>query len=254
MRKVLRKDLKAVLTPVAMMAVSFVVLECLILAGVGLRNVSLISTSIYIAVFAAAITLIYHLYMSGSVFLHNLRERQYFYTLRSEGISKYKVLIFKYLYSVISLTVFAVAYVGALYLDIRLFAWAFPEEKEAFAKLGVRKMICGENGDAFVPAFLATIFEYLTAILLLLAMVFAVVAVTYSVFHRTKLCGFNCVLVYLVVFGAFLKVYSGTINGLTGTKAHVHAGVMQLVMTALFLALAMYMMKTIVPDEPTPDL
>ena len=254
MKKVLRKDMKAVLTPVAMMAIAFVVLECLILAGVGMRNVSLISTSIYIAVFAAAITLIYHLYMAGGVFLHNLRERQYFYDLRAEGLSKYRVLLYKFLYSVASLIVFAVAYVGALYLDIRLFAWAFPEEKEEFSKLSVREMICGKNGDAFAPAFCATVLEYVTAGLFLLALVFAVVAVTYSVFHRTKLCGFNCVLVYLVMFGAFLKVYAATVNGLTGTTAHVRAGVMQIVMTVLFLALALYMMKTIVPDEPTPDL
>ena len=254
MKKVLRKDLKAVLTPVSMMAVAFLVLECMILAGVGLRNASLIATCIYIALFAAAITLIYHLFISGGVFLRNLRERQYFYTLRAEGVSKYKVLIYKFLYSVGSLVVFAVAYVAALYLDIQLFTRAFPEEKEGFSKLGVRKMICGENGDAFAPAFLATVFEYLTAGMLLLALVFAVVTVTYSVFHRTKLCGFNCVLVYLVMFGAFLKVYAATINGLSGTTAHVRAGVMQLILTALFMALALYMMKKIVPDEPTPDL
>lgn len=233
------------------MAIALVVLECLVLAGVGLRNVSLIVTSIRIAIYAAAITLFYHIYMTGDVFLRNLRERQYFYDLKKEGMSKYTVVLWKFAYVMVSLTVFATLYVAALYLDIRLFAGAFPSEEEAFNNFGVRNMIVGKNGDAFVPAFLATIFEYLTAGMVLIALVFAVVSVTYSVFRTSKLCGFNCALVWLVMFGAFLKVYSATVNGLTGTTAHVRAGLMQLGLTIVFLGFALYMMRKIVPDEPT---
>lgn len=253
LKKVLRKDFKEILTPEAMMAVAFIVLECLILAGVGMRNTKLIVTTIYIAIYAAAITLVYHLGMTGAVFLRNLRERKYFYDLRNEGISKYKVVLIKYCYTVVSLAIYAVLYVGALYLDIKLFANAFPSEKEQFEKLGVREMICGKNGDAFVPAFLATIFEYVTAILILVALVFAVVTVTYSAFRRSRLCGINCVLVYGVIFLAFLKVYAATVNGLTGITAHVRAGVMQLCLSAALMAFALYMMRKIVPDEPTAE-
>ena len=236
-----------------MMAIAFVVLECLILAGVGMRNASLIVTTIYIAIYAAAITLAYHLGLAGAVFLRNLRERKYFYDLRSEGISKYRVVLIKFGYTVVSLTVFAAFYVAALYLDIKLFAGAFPSEKEKFEKLGVRDMICGKNGDAFVPAFLATIFEYLTAALILVALVFAVVSLTYSAFRRSRLCGINCVLVYGVIFLAFLKVYAATVNGLTGITAHVRAGVMQLCLSIALMAFALYMMRKIVPDEPTAE-
>ena len=253
LKKVLRKDFKEILTPEAMMAVAFIVLECLILAGVGMRNTKLIVTTIYIAIYAAAITLVYHLGMTGAVFLRNLRERKYFYDLRNEGISKYKVVLIKYCYTVVSLAIYAVLYVGALYLDIKLFANAFPSEKEQFEKLGVREMICGKNGDAFVPAFLATIFEYVTAILILVALVFAVVTVTYSAFRRSRLCGINCVLVYGVIFLAFLKVYAATVNGLTGITAHVRAGVMQLCLSAALMAFALYMMRKIIPDEPTAE-
>ena len=253
LKKVLRKDFKEILTPEAMMAVAFIVLECLILAGVGMRNTKLIVTTIYIAIYAAAITLVYHLGMTGAVFLRNLRERKYFYDLRNEGISKYKVVLIKYCYTVVSLAIYAILYVGALYLDIKLFANAFPSEKEQFEKLGVREMICGKNGDAFVPAFLATIFEYVTAILILVALVFAVVTVTYSAFRRSRLCGINCVLVYGVIFLAFLKVYAATVNGLTGITAHVRAGVMQLCLSAALMAFALYMMRKIVPDEPTAE-
>lgn len=241
------------ISPVAMMAIAFVVLECLILAGVGVKNPKLITTGIIIAAFAAAITLVYHLFLSGSLFLQNLRERKYFFDLRAEGVGKYKVVLWKLCYTFLSLLAFSVLYVGALYLDIRIFAWAFPSQKEEFAKFGVRAMIQGKNNDAFGPALAATVFEYVTAGIVLLAMVFAVVAVTYAVFRRSKLCGFNCVLVYLIMFGAFMKVYAGTIAGVTGTKAHVRAGLMQLVMTAFFLGVALYMMRSIVPNEPTPD-
>jgi|GEM_PF-3111471 hypothetical protein len=254
MKRVLRKDIRSLLSPVVMMGAVFLVLECLILAGVGMKNPKLISTCITLAVFAFAITLIYHLFLPGQLLLRNLRERQYFYSLRDEGVSKYRVLIWKFLYTMGSLVVFAALYIAALYLDIWIFGRAFPSEKEALEKFGVRKMIQGSGNDPFGPALAATIFEYVTMGLVLIALVFATVTFTYSLFHRMKLCGFNCLLVYLVMFGAFLKVYQATINGLTGTAAHVRAGVMQLVLAIAFFALALYMMRTIVPDEPTAEM
>lgn len=252
MKKVIKKDLKDVLPSAAMMVVTFVILECGLLAGVVVRNAKLISTCITIAAFAAAVTLVYHLYSLGRVLLRNLRERQYFYDLRSEGVDKYKVVIWKLTYTFLSLMAFAVLYVGALYLDIRLFMWAFPSEREGLAKFGVRKMIVGD-GDSFVPALFSTIFEYATAGLLLLTLVLAVVTFTYKLFWRSKLCGFNCVLVYLVMFGAFLKVYSATIAGKSGIALHMIAGAMQLALSAVFFGFALYQMRKIVPDTPTPE-
>ena len=254
MKKVLRKDFKSVISPVVMMAVALVALECLVLAGVGMRNPKLISNTIVLAIYAAAISLVYHLFLSGSLFLKNLRERPYFYDLDKNGVSKYSVVIWKILYVFLSIVVFAALYIGALYWDLGIFSRAFPDQKKEFAKFGVKEMIQGKNKDAFAPALAATVFEYLTAGLMLVALVFAVVAVTYSVFRKSRLCGFNCVLLYLIMFGAFMKVYAATIAGSTGTKAHVRAGLMQLVMIAFFTGVALYMMRSVVPKDPSQDL
>ena len=223
MKKVFRKDMKDMVPAFAMMASAFVVLEIQLLLGVALNNKGMVNTALYMAVFAMVVTIAWILYAAGGVFLRNLRERMYFTQLEKEGVSVTKTVVYKILYNTFAIAVFAGAYAGAFFVDLKLLASRFPEEKEGIEQFGIRKMIQGESGDPLVPAVLTTILEYLTAGFFLVVLVYLAVVITYAFCYRSKLCAILCVVAYLLLFMMFYKVSQTILAGLSGIEMHLAA-------------------------------
>ena len=244
MKTVLRKDRIEILPSFAMMVMAFVILECLFLAGLGMKNYNLSATCVTMAAIALIITIVWHLYLPGAIFLKNINNRAaYFDELAKRGMSMTRIVLLKMAYSFASLVAFVLAYIGALYFDMWPFLRLCPEEQEKLKDFGFRKMIAGDN-EPFGRALASTVFEYLSGGILLLILSFFVVAFVYAMFVRKRFVGFTAVVLYIVLFGSYLKLYQQLVAGRGSvTGAHVAAGIAQTILAALLLTVTLLLIR-----------
>ena len=174
MKTVFRKDLREVLAGYAMLAVSLVMLEIIAIAGYLMKNQKLTGTCLTMIVFALVIAAMYVLFTAGRSFLGNLRSKAYYEELEEAGISRRKAVLYKFLYVTAAFVLFAVAYLGILYADIAVSLRMFPESREEMRKLDMMNVLRDE-GTASAKQIAATVFEYLTAGTVMVALVFFVV-------------------------------------------------------------------------------
>ncbi len=250
MKTIFKKDLRGLLPARIMMIVAFLVLELTVVLGVVTKNVSLTSTTIYLMVFFAFGMLVYHVYEAGNIFLGNLRTHAYFETMKKEGISYIHVVLCKLVITVGSMVVYATLFFGALALDVLAIIRRFPEEKEGIGALGFREMVTG-GSDPFVMALLTTILEYVTIMLVLVALAYFSVIMNYAFFVRQRFAGLCSTFIYMTFVFVIVKANTMVSNVSVGIAQHVIACAVNLVLTAIALAVALPVLrrKILLPRE-----
>ena len=250
MKKVLKKDLRSVLPALTMMVVAAVLLECLILAGVAIKNHKFVATCITMGVLSLAISAMYHLFLTGSMLLRDLRNPKVFDELQKEGISKRRAIIFRMIYVLLSMAAFVVLYGAFLFADIEIFKAALPEAGEDLSKFGFRKMI-QHDGEAFLPSLGSTVFEYITLLALLVILVYFTVYLAATVVLRYRFAGFGSVVMYLFFLGVLRKMYHMVTAGKHGIDFHMTAGGAQLLLCVVIFIAVMYMLpRKVLPSVP----
>ncbi len=239
MKKVFLKDIREILPAVVRMAVAFVVLELVILVAFAEKNASLISTGLYMFVFALALSALYLLYSAGRSFLGNLRSETYYKELSEQGVSRVRAVLCKIAYYIVALWVFLAVYAAALALDVSIFKKNYPEAWEPLAE----KLNAEGTLSFTTSSVVSTVFEYMTAASVLVALVFFAVIISFTFAMRHRFTGIGSVLLYLFFFGAFMKFYKVTIKGRRGVELHITAAVMQVVLTAVLIVLTILILE-----------
>lgn len=243
MKQVLLSDLRSILASRVMIAVAFVVLEGFVLVGAFTANESLTSTAIFVYIFAMVGILLYLVAEAGSIFLNNLRKVTYFDTMKSQGVGQKQVVLYKMLHTLIAMVVYAVVYVAALAGNLVLIGEKFPEEKAGLQGLGFREMVVG-NGDPFVPALLTTAFEYLTIMVVMLALGYFAVTMTFAFFVKLRFAGMCSIFVFLTFGFVVVKANTMLYGALQGIAYHLASTGINLVCTGILLGVTFWALKT----------
>lgn len=239
MKKVWLKDLRDILPAVIRMAVAFAVLELVILLAFAIKNAGLVSTGLYMFVFALALSALYLLYAAGRAFLGNLRSETYYRELAGQGVPRARAVVFKIAYYIIAMWAFIAAYAAALILDVSIFKSSYPEEWAPLAE----KLNAEGTLSFSASSVAATVFEYMTAAAVLVVLVFFAVIISFTFAMRNRFTGVGSVLLYLFFFGAFMKLYKVTIKGRSGVSLNLVAGAMQTVLAAVLTALVVLILE-----------
>ncbi len=243
MKQVLLSDLRSILASRVMIVVAFVVLEGFVLAGVVTANESLTSTAIYVYIFAMVGILLYLVAEAGSIFLNNLRKVTYFDKMKSQGVGSISVVLYKMLHTFVAMVTCAAVYFGALVGNIALIGSKFPEEKAGLQEMGFRQMIVG-NGDPFVPALLATVLEYATIMIVLLALGYFAVTMTFAFFVKLRFAGMCSIFVFFTFGFVIVKANMMLPGTLQGIAYHLVGAAINLVCTGILMGVTFWALKT----------
>lgn len=211
MKLVIKKDLKEILPSRVMMVISFILLECILLAGLGLKNSSLVSTCLIIMILLIFISIIYTAFEAGSIYFRNLRSQVYFSDLEKQGVSTPKTLLWKCLIS--CGTVFVYCALGALEIGLSslVFFNMYPDEKEKF----IEKM--SSDGQVLVGPL--DLLNYLLIAFAAMVLVYCVVSLTYAFFLKQRLSGISATIFYFIIGGALVRyAYQLPNKNVTGTR------------------------------------
>ncbi len=243
MKQVFLKDLRGILASRVMIVASFVILEIFVMIGAFSNNVGLTSTALYVYIFATIGIILYHVMEAGSIYLGNLRQVPYFDKMKSDGIPASKVLLFKHLHTWISMMICAVLYVGGLALDVLLVLKRFPGEKEGLEGFGLHEMIVGA-GDAFVPALITTVLEYAMIMLVMLALGYFAVTMTFAFFVKQRFTGFFSVVVYITFGYSIVAINRALAGAFQGIALHLMSSLANVVLAAILFFVTLWGLRS----------
>lgn len=243
MKQVFLKDLRGILASRVMIIASFVILEIFVLIGVFSNNIELTSTALYVYIFATVGIILYHIFEAGSVYLGNLRQVPYFDKMKSEGIPASKVLLFKHLHTWISMMICAALYVGGLAFNLFMVLKKFPGEKEGLEGFGLHEMIVG-GGDAFIPALLATIIEYAIIMLVMLALGYFAVTMTFAFFVKQRFTGFFSIVVFITFGYPIVAINRALASVFQGIALHLMCALVNLALAAILYFVALWGLRS----------
>jgi len=243
MKKIWKMDAKEVLPSVLCLAAAFLLLEITFLTGVAVNNYKLVSTCLTMAVWVLVVTVAWIAGRAGSLFLTSLRMKSPYDDLARDGISVTKAVLFRIGYNGLLLIGFVSLYVAALFADIRILAARFPQEKDALAQFRL-KNILNADGASVPAAFVTTVLEYMTLLMVLLVLVYLAVAIAYAYTMRNRFTGIGAFLLYLFLLGAFYRLYRVAVGQSKGVAMHLRAAGLQAAVAVLLTFLTIVILRT----------
>lgn len=214
MRKVIRRDLRTILGSRVMAMVTFVLLQFALLPAIFMKKESFITTTLKCMIFAMIILVIYFLYEGASLYLKNVQKISYFPKLREDGVSAWKVLVYKQIISWVTVLVVVVLFVAGFAIDTLVIAGKYPVVKEELRQMDLSGLLGDTSSGMALPIVLAAI-NLMLVLAVMVALAYLAVSLTCVYISRQKFAGMSCIFVFITFFMFLMMIDSRALGKLT---------------------------------------
>lgn len=235
MKTLLRKDIRGILPSRVMAVITFFILQLALVPAVFMKNEAWIVTALKCMIVAAVALILFFVYEGAALFLKNIQKQTYFQSLSDARVPVGKTLLYKQVFTWLTLVVTAALFIGGFAADTLLIAKKYPSVREELTAMDWSSLLGDVSGGKAIPILLAVL--NLTFVLgATVALAYLSVSLTYVFFTRQKFAGLSCIFVFFTFYLLLMTIDARLLGRLTSVGGRTAAVLFYLILTAALVA------------------
>lgn len=235
MKVLLQKDIRGILPSRVMAIITFFILQLALVPAVFMKNEAWIVTALKCMIVAAVALILFFVYEGAALFLKNIQKQTYFQSLRDAGVPTGKVLLYKQVFTWLTLVVTAALFIGGFAADTLLIAKKYPSVREELTAMDWSSLLGDVSGGKAIPILLAVL-NLMFVLGATVALAYLSVSLTYVFFTRQKFAGLSCIFVFLTFYLLLMTIDARLLGRLTSVGGRTAAVLFYLILTAALAA------------------